>query len=112
MPALPPCGCPVCGSALLANWRRDTFVCKQARHWQTRSASDAADFARCRQRRLGMIPVSDELIARIGKVNVRFGALLQTMGSALAAAAGQDGGEEWDVAELRDFAHQLVALGG
>ncbi len=59
-----------------------------------------------------MIPVSDELIARIGKVNVRFGALLQTMGSALAAAAGQDGGEEWDVAELRDFAHQLVALGG
>jgi hypothetical protein len=59
-----------------------------------------------------MIPVSDDLVARIGKINVRFGALLQTMGGALAAAAGQDGGEEWGVAELRDFAHQLVALGG
>jgi hypothetical protein len=59
-----------------------------------------------------MIPVSGDLVARIGKVNVRFGALLQTMGGALAAAAGQDGGEEWGVGELRDFAHQLVALGG
>jgi hypothetical protein len=49
-----------------------------------------------------MIPISGDLVARIGKVNVRFGALLQTMGGALAAASGQDGGEEWGISELRD----------
>jgi hypothetical protein len=59
-----------------------------------------------------MISVSDDLVARIGKVNVMVGALLQTMGGALSIAAGQDGGDEWNVAELRDFAYQLVALGG
>lgn len=59
-----------------------------------------------------MTPMNDELVARLGEINVKLGTLLDTLGRLLlgAVAAQDDGG--LGSGELRALAHELVGLGG
>jgi len=56
--------------------------------------------------------MNDELVARLGEINVRVGTVLNALGRLLlgAVAVHDDGG--LGSGELRAFAHELVGLGG
>jgi hypothetical protein len=56
--------------------------------------------------------MNDELVARLGEINVKLGTLLNVLGRLLlgAVAVEDDGGA--GSGEVRAFAHELVSLGG